>query len=72
MGNIPPHEKVVFKSNFLHFNELKNNLNFIFRNQPIFIGDSGTFKNSDLKGIIAIFYSIFLITLKQEIISNNF
>jgi len=55
MGNIPPHEKILFETNFIHFTQYSKKYKFeLFRNFPIFIDDSGIFKNSDLKGTINI------------------
>ena len=55
MGNIPPNEEVIFISEFIQFLESSKTYEFeLFRNLPIFYGESGEIQNKDLKGKINI------------------
>ena len=55
MGNIPPKQEVIFKSEFIQFVESSNSYEFeLFRNLPIFIGKDSVFQNSEIKGTIEI------------------
>ena len=55
MGNIPPNEEVTFISEFIQLTETSKTYEFeLFRNLPIFNGDTSIFKNENLKGTIEI------------------
>ena len=55
MGNIPPKQEVIFKSEFLQFIESSNSYEFeLLRNLPIFSGKDSVFQNSEIKGTIEI------------------
>ena len=53
MGNIPPKQEVIFKSEFIQFVESSNSYEFeLFRNLPIFIGKVLYFKIQKLKELL--------------------
>ena len=55
MGNIPPKEEIIFISEFIQLIEVSKSYEFeIFRNLPIFQGESTVYQNSELIGKIQI------------------
>ena len=55
MGNIPPKQEIIFKTEFIQFVESSNSYEFeLFRNLPIFIEKNSVFQNSEIKGTIEI------------------
>ena len=55
MGNIPPKQEIIFKSEFIQFIESSNLYEFeLFRNLSIFIWKDSIFQNSEIKGTIEI------------------
>ena len=74
IGNIPPKEKVIFKSKFIHYIEYYQKYGFeLFRNLPIFQGKLrySIYDNSNLKGTIIIKANHEILNVEKNIMMNN-
>ena len=72
MGNIPPKEKVIFKTKFIQFIEFSKKYEFeLFRNLPIFEGKKSTFHNSNIKGKVFIKGMHQILNIEKEILMDS-
>ena len=72
MGNIPPKQEVIFKSEFIQFVESSNSYEFeLFRNLPIFIGKDSVFQNSEIKGTIEINIKNKINKIEKKLLSDK-
>ena len=72
MGNIPPNEEVTFISEFIQLTETSKTYEFeLFRNLPIFNGDTSIFQNENLKGTVEIKTKNKIVKLEKNILMKN-
>ena len=72
MGNIPPKQEVIFKTEFIQFIESSTSYEFeLFRNLPIFSGKDSIFQNSEIKGTVEINTKYIINKIQKKLLSDN-
>ena len=72
MGNIPPKQEVIFKSEFIQYIESSTSYEFeLFRNLPIFSGKDSVFQNSEIKGTVEINTKYIINKIEKKLLSDK-
>ena len=72
MGNIPKKEEIIFISEFIQYTESSEGYEFeLFRNLPIFAGNSELFDNSSVTGKVEIKVMNKIINIKKNILNEK-